>query len=481
MGHKQPPRQSSASLGLWDTVSLIVGIIVGVGIFETPGEVFRKVDGPWTALGVWALGGILSLIGALCYAELASAYPRSGGEYIYLTRAYGPGVGFLFAWAQLAVIRTGAGIAALAFIVADAAGQLIDLTTAGLVATAVLAIAVLSLINVLGTLPGKRTQNFLTLAKVAGLGVIVSAGFFLARPAPATTPAPSAGTGSFWGVTISLSAAMIMVMYTYDGWNEATYVAGEVQGWKTTIPRALLLGTGAVTAIYLLVNAGLLLGLGFDAVSGKDAPPPVTALAAAALGPAGAKALNILILISALGAASATIFAGARLYAGFGADHGLFAPLSRWSPVWHSPAGALWFQAAVSILAVLAVGASGYGKTGFSLLVTVSAPVFWFFFLLTGLSLFVLRIVEPAVERPFRVPGYPVTPLLFCGWSAYMLVGSVMYAGVLGLIGLVILAVGLPLYYLSRKLTPRHRSSFLTTTAVIDSAESEAATQRIAG
>ena len=169
-----PP--APATMGRWDTVSLIVGIIVGVGIFQAPGAVFQSVSGPWSALGVWALGGVLSLAGALCFAELASTYPRSGGEYVYLNRAYGPSVGFLFAWAQLAVIRTGAGIAALAYIVANQARQICDLGEAGLVLTAVLAIALLTLINIFGAIPGKRTQNWLTVAKLLGLAALVSPG-----------------------------------------------------------------------------------------------------------------------------------------------------------------------------------------------------------------------------------------------------------------------------------------------------------------
>lgn len=469
MDQAHAPRPAQAPLGLWDTVSLIVGIIIGVGIFKAPGEVFLNLGGPWAVLGAWTLGGILSLVGALCFAELASTYPRSGGEYVYLTRAYGSAVGFLFAWAQLAVIRTGAGIAALAYIVAEAASQLVDLSDAGLVATAVVVIAALSLVNVLGTIPGKHTQNWLTIAKVVGLAGLVLAGFFLARPAASGAPAAApVAAGSFW-------MAMIFVMYTYDGWNEASYVAGEVHQWRRTVPLALVLGTGAVMAIYLLVNSAILVGLGF--ATAHTVPAPVTTMVSEALGPQGGNAMRLLIIISALGAISGTIFAGARLYAELGADHGLFAPLSRWSHRWQSPAGALWFQAAISIVTVVAVGLCGFGQRGFDVLVTVTAPVFWLFFLLTGLALFVLRIKEPDIERPFRVPGYPFTPLVFCGWCTYMLAGSVIYAKAQGLIGLGILAVGLPLYVLSRKLTPRWKPTFQPTRITLG----EVPTQRVAG
>jgi len=446
MEQAHAPRSVRAPLGLWDTVSLIVGIIVGVGIFKAPGEVFLNLGGPWAVLGAWTLGGVLSLVGALCYAELASAYPRSGGEYVYLTKAYGSPVGFLFAWAQLAIIRTGAGIAALAYIVAEAASQVIELSDAGLVATAVLVIAALSLVNVLGTIPGKRTQNWLTVTKVAGLAGLVTAGFFLTPSPVSAAPATPAASGSFW-------LAMVFVMYTYDGWNEASYVAGEVP--RRTVPVALLIGTGAVMALYLLVNSAILVGLGFATAHTTAAPVPT--VVGDALGPLGGHAMRLIIIVSALGAVSGTIFAGARLYAEFGADHGLFAPLSRWNRRWQSPAGALWFQAAISIVTVLVVGLRGLGQSGFEVLVTVSAPVFWLFFLLTGLALFVLRLKDPGIERPFRVPGYPFTPLVFCAWCAYMLAASVLYAGEQGLIGLAILAAGVPLYFISRKLASRSR------------------------
>src|SRR5262249_20000436 len=184
-------------LGLWDTVSIIVGIIIGVGIFATPGKVFSYAAGPWAALAIWGFAGLLSLVGAFCFAELASTYPRSGGEYVYLTRAYGGWMGFLFAWGQLAVIRTAGSIAGLAYIFADYAGKLWPLDTAGKALLAALAIGVLSVVNVLGVRLGKRTQNALTLFKLAGLAVILLTALLWARPAEPTArtaagPAPRA-------------------------------------------------------------------------------------------------------------------------------------------------------------------------------------------------------------------------------------------------------------------------------------------------
>jgi APA family basic amino acid/polyamine antiporter len=431
-------------LSLWDTVSIIVGIIVGVGIFQAPTDVFENVSGPWAVVGVWALGGLLSLIGALCFAELASTYPRTGGEYLYLTRAYGPFAGFFFAWAQLAVIRTGGSIAAVAYIFGDNAALLWRLSpqTSSLFAAGV--ILLLSCINILGTNPGKKTQNTLTIAKVLGLAGIVLAGFVCAGPHPETAAVAVHTDGSF-------ALAMIFVLYAYAGWNEAVYVSREVQDGRRNVPLALIVGTLSVTVIYLLVNAAYLFGLGFaDArATGKSLPAATVALA---LGDWGAQAILILVMVSALGSINGTIFTAARLYAAFGAGHRLFAPLGRWHPRLGTPAFALLVQAALGVGMVAGVGFYWEGKTGFDSLVKATAPVIWFFFLLTGISVFVLRWKEPDIERPFRVPLYPVLPLIFCGWCGYMLYGSIVYAREQALAGLALLVLGVPFYLVSRLL-----------------------------
>src|SRR5262249_51570057 len=207
-------------------------------------------------IGVWVLGGVLVLVGAFCFAELASTYPRSGGEYVYLTRAFGPLVGYLFAWAQLGIIRTGS-IAAFAYVFANYAGRLWGLDSEWLIVIAALVIIALTSINILGVTLGTGTQNLLTVLKVIGLAGIVLAGFLWARTDQApTTPGEQKG-GWF-------AEAMILVLWTYAGWPEAAYVAAEVKNGRRNIPLALILGTAAVTLIYLIVNVAVLFGLGFQ-------------------------------------------------------------------------------------------------------------------------------------------------------------------------------------------------------------------------
>jgi amino acid transporter len=489
----RPPAVASAvpaaGLGLWDVVSIIVGIVVGTGIYETPPLVLRQVGGPAQALGVWAVCGLLALVGALCYAELASAYPRSGGDYVYLGRAFGPWLGFLFGWAQLAVILTGS-IGMMAYVFADYAGRLWGLSITNRAACAAAAVAALTLLNLLGVVFGKATQNLLTVAKVVGLGGILVAGFgWPAPPAPLVSAATAVGMsvgattpagGAMAAVTAaippaaagSLAFALVLVFVTYGGWNDAAYVAAEVRDGARNIPRALLLGTGAVTVLYVLVNAAYLWALGFDAARSSGAI--AADVLKGPLGVAGERAMCVLVMVSALGAVNGLIFSGARVYSTMGADHPVFTWLGRWSSGRKAPVGALTAQAAISLGMIAVVGTPGgqglvsslltglgggrlewEGHGGFETLLKCTAPVFWLFFLLTGLSLFVLRERDPGLPRPFRVPLYPYLPLVFFATCAYMLHSSIGYAGMHGLVGGLLLLLGLPLYEVSRRLARR--------------------------
>ena len=326
-------------LGLWDAVSIIVGIIIGVGIFEVPAQVFAAVPGPWIALGLWGLGSLFALLGALCFAELASTYPRSGGEYVYLTHAFGPIAGYLFGWAQLAVIRPG-NIAALAYLVGLYGGKLWGLDAWETFGLAVASVVVLTIVNVLGVTLGKDTQNLLTAAKVMGLAAIVVVGFAYGSPANLFKSATASGAPDWF------AESMLLILWTYDGWNEAAYIVAEVKNARRNLPLALLLGTTLVTAIYLIINAAFLSALGFAGAQGTAMPAQVLGLA---WGNFGATAIGVLIIVSALGAINGMIFTTARIYSEFGADHRFFEPLSRWSPRWQTPVCSLLTQAVLTL------------------------------------------------------------------------------------------------------------------------------------
>jgi amino acid transporter len=424
-----------------------------------PASVFGNVQGPLAGLGVWALGGALSLLGALCYAELAAAWPRSGGDYVYLSRAYGPGLGFLFGWAQLVAILTGS-IGAMAYVFADYGVALWQGGDGAAIASgAVLAVTAW---NLGGVSWGRRAQNALTLAKLAGLAGVVAVGL-LGAVAGAVAPAPSPREGAS-----DLGFALVLVLYAYGGWQNAAFVASEVRDPQRNVPRVLLLGTGAIALLYLLVNGAYLGALGFDGLRASSAP--AADVLAAGLGPTAGRIMSALVMISALGAIQGMVFTGARVYASTGRDHAAFAALSRWHPRWGVPARALCAQAAVALAWIGAVGTQrGRGMVdaaldvlgapaipwqhfggGFDTLVASTAPAFWLFMLATGASLFALRRREPETPRPFRVPGYPITPLLFCASCVFMLDASLRYAGGLALAGLLPLALGVPLYLATR-------------------------------
>ncbi|MCU0873439.1 MAG: amino acid permease [Pirellulaceae bacterium] len=459
--HAREPDDDSpyAHLGLWDAVSIILGIVVGTAIFKTPQYVFANVHGPWLGMGCWLLGGVLALLGSLCYAELATTYPRMGGDYVYLTRAFGRGAGFLFGWAQLTVILTGS-IGAMAYAFGDYAVEFFGWDPKHSVWLAVASVAVLTILNMIGVVFGKSVQNLLTAIKVVGLGAIVVAGFAWGGDPSWASQQPMAGPG--------FGLAMVFVLYAYGGWNDAAFVAAEVRHRHRNMPLALILGTAGITVIYLLVNAALLWGLGFEGIKASSAP--AADVAKLAFGTWGSKGISLLVMASALGAINGLIFTGSRIYVSLGADHRIFAWLGRWNAQRGAPLRSLVTQSAIALLLILIVGTQ-VGRDsvdtvmttlqlnplpwdkyfgGFDTLVAATAPVFWAFFLLTGYSLFLLRAIDRDIHRPFSAPFYPLEPILFCGMCHFMLFSAIDYAKGLSLLGLVPLAVGLPLYALSQ-------------------------------
>jgi len=425
------------ALAFGDAIAIIVGIVIGAGIFETPALVAANSGNGIVALGAWVLGGLISLLGALCYGELATTYPHTGGNYYYLLRAFGKPVAFLFAWARMTVIQTGS-IALLAFVFGDYASQLFRLGTYSPSIYAALAIALLTGLNLIGVQQGKVAQNWLTAAKVLGLLLVVGVGLAatIKPPQPTTISSES-----------SLGLVMIFVLLSYGGWNEAAYISAEIRNVRRNMVRSLVWSLGIITAIYLLINLAYLRGLGLAGTAGSQAV--AADLMRAAFGTPGAVFISFLIAISTLGATNATIFTGARTNYALGQDFAGFNFLGRWQRGGNTPAGALLVQGAVSLVLVL------FGtlapRNGFETMVEYTAPVFWFFFLLSVMTIFVLRQREPQVRRPFHVPFYPVTPLIFCIICIYLLYSSVTYTGIGALLGLVVVISGIPILFWTRK------------------------------
>lgn len=426
-------------LSVFDSICIIAGIIVGVGIYETASTVAGAMPNAIWTLAVWVVGGVFTLAGALTYAELASAYPREGGDYVYLTRAYGDWAGFLFAWANLVILRPGF-IASIAFPFAHylekvwrpLAGTRWEAHEA--VIMAAMATVVLTTINVLGVRQGKWMQNLLMLAKAAGIVAVFMVAFWAPTPVSAPEPPRSLNVGG-------LNLAMILVLFTYGGWSEIAYVAAEVRDPRRNLVRSLVWGTVVVTVLYLLVNIAFLHTLGHARMAASQA---VAADTVAVVFPGYASsAISLLICISALGAINGLIFAGARISHALGVDYRIFSLLGRWSHRCETPASALWVQGGMTVVLIILAGS-------FQGVLLYTTGVLWAFFLATGVSLLILRVREPDQPRPYRVLGYPWTPLLFCVSCLFIIHSALAYDARGTLVSTAILCLGLPLYWASR-------------------------------
>lgn len=430
-----------ASLSVVDGALMMVGIIIGIGIFKTPQLVAMFSPNEWVFIGAWVAGGLATLIGALVYAELAAAYPSTGGEYHFLTRALGRPVGFMFAWARTTVIQTGA-IAAVAFVLGDYAQQLFSLGPYGSAIYAALALAALTAVNVAGTYESKTAQNILTFLEVSAMLAICVVGFMVASGT--TSPAPVAPAGDGGPGLGMLGLAMVFVLLTYGGWNEAAYISADLKNVKRDMIRILLIGTFVVMGVYVLINFAYLAVLGLDGLRKSDAV--AAEVMRAGLGDRGAAVVSVIVIFAALSTINASIFTGARLYHALGEDLAL-SKLRVWDSVGNNPRNAIIVQ---SLIAMALVGFGAFARDGFKAMVEYTAPVFWFFLLLVGVSFFVLRMRDPDRERPFRTPLYPVVPALFCLICAYLLYSSLVYTGLGALFGVAVLLLGVPLLFVVR-------------------------------
>jgi APA family basic amino acid/polyamine antiporter len=427
-------------LSLSDAVAIIVGIVIGAGIFRTPSLVAANTANDTLFLLAWVLGGAVSLIGALCYAELTTAFPHAGGDYHFLRKAYGKRIAFLFAWARMTVIQTGS-IALLAFIFGDYFTQLYRLGEYSSVIYAAMVVVVLTGINVAGIKLGTGVQKLFTATEILGALLVIAAGLFFAPPLVesrvAAAPASSIGSGDFIGL------AMVFVLLTFGGWNEAAYISAELKDGRRRMVKVLLISLGIITAIYLLINLAFLQALGHQAMANSNAVG--VDLLQQVWGPTGVWLIGIIVAISALTSVNATIFTGARTSYAMGKDFPLFSALGKWNYNTSGPLNAFIVQ---GIIALALVSLGLFTRSGFETIIDYTAPVFWFFFLLVGISLFVLRKKEPDAPRPFLVPLYPVLPLIFCCTSAYLLYSSLAYTGIGALVGLAVLATGVVVLFI---------------------------------
>lgn len=422
------------ALRLIDAIVLIVGIVVGAGIFRAPSVVAANSPSEYWFMAAWVLGGVISLTGALCYSELSSTFPNAGGDYHFLKIAFGKRFSFLFAWSRVTVTQTGS-IALLAYIAGDYLSEILPL---GIYASSFYAAGIvifLTLINVLGVRFGTGTQKLLIALQFLGILVIVLTGFLIEPTVtvPATVQSMDAGISP----NASISLALIFVLLTFGGWNEAAYISSELKTGSRKMAMVLIVSILIITLIYLFMNLAFLNVLGLDGMAASEAVG--VDMMRTTLGKKGVLLIGLLVSLFAITSLNTTIFTGARANYALGKDFSPLAFLGKWNSTKSTPVNSLLLQGAIAI-ALIVFGA--FARNGFEAMVDFTAPVFWFFFLCTGISLFVLRKKKPAVPRPFKVPLYPFTPLLFVGFCAYMLYSSLSVTGTGALVGIALLLVG---------------------------------------
>lgn len=434
------------ALGLFSTTMVVMGGIIGAGIFINPYVVAREVHHPAEILGAWALGGMVAMAGAFVYAELGARMPEVGGQYAYLREAYPPGLAFLYGWALLLVVQTG-GMAAVAVTFAHYAREIAPMALSN-ATLAVLVLGVLTLINCLGVRAGSAVQSGLMVIKILAIAFLVGCGWLLTHhAAPTAAPLPMPPVAA----VAAFAAAMAPVMFSYGGYQTANFIAGEVKRPEVTLPRGLVLGVAGVTLLYLGVNAVALRALGPAGLGAATAP--ASAVMRIALGSRGAEIIAAGIAISALGFLSQAMLTAPRVYYAMARDGVFLERVARLHPRFGSPSTAIAVQTGWAVLLALTGTYAG--------LVDYVVFADWIFFGLAGASLFVFRRTHPVGERDpavFRTPGYPVIPGLFVLVALWIVVSVVRTSPAGTLLGAALLASGVPAFLWWRQASARSGS-----------------------
>jgi APA family basic amino acid/polyamine antiporter len=430
------------ALGPFDATMVVIGGIIGSGIFINPYIVAGRLDSTTLVLGAWAAGGAIALAGALSYAELGSLFPKAGGQYVYLRDAYHPLAGFLYGWALLALIESGA-VAAVAITFANYALRLIGRPDLAPVPLAIAAIVSLSVVNYLGVKPGSRVLNVLVVLKVAALAILILAGalapgtegWWSAERATAPDAAP---------VAIAFGAALIPILFAYGGWQNANYIAEEIDNPRRNLPLSLLAGTTAVVVIYVLVNAVYLRALGLEGLAATRTP--ASDAAAGLFGGWGDTFVTASIAISTFGFLDLAILAPTRVYYAMAADGLFLSGLAKLHPIYRTPWLAIVIQSTWSCI----LAATG----SYERLLNYVVFADWIFFGLTVSTVLVFRRTHPLGARSdgsYRSPGYPVVQILFVLISAAVVLSVVRDDPSSALRGALLLAAGIPVFYWFRR------------------------------
>jgi APA family basic amino acid/polyamine antiporter len=441
-------------LGLIDSTTIVMGTMIGSGIFIVSADISRQVQSPGLMILTWIITAVLTMIAALSYGELAAAMPQAGGQYVYLREAFGPLFGFLYGWTLFTVIQTGT-IAAVAVAFAKFAGVFFPaisaeeyiapfLNTQQLVAIVILIL--LTWVNTRGLKTGSLVQNTFTFAKTAALLGLIGFGFLAGRNEAAT----ARNFGSLWenaswtwDTVRVVGVAMVGALFSADAWNNVTFTAGEVRNPRRNLPLSLALGVGAVCGLYILCNLVYLSVLPLEAIQSAPQDRVATAVASQIWGPAGVGLLAIAIMISTFGCVNGMVLAGARVYYAMALDKLFFRKAAQLDPVHHTPAPSLWMQCVWACLLTLT------GRYSDLLDYVIFAVLV--FYILTIAGVFVLRRTRPGMERPYRAFGYPVLPAIYIVVAGLIEVLLLLYKPNYTWPGLILVLLGIPVYFWWRK------------------------------
>ncbi len=425
-------------LSLWDVVMIVIGGVIGSGIFLTPSKIAAAVDSPLLMLAVWVVGGLLSFFGAVAFAELGAAMPEAGGVYVYLREAYGPLPSFLFGWTLFLVIDSGA-IATLAVAFShNILPRFVGLTKIEMNVVAAAFVVLLGIVNYLGTRRGAWVQNVTSYLKTSAIGIIVVAVFFFAKGQGQVRNFVEPSSGPFnFGLLGAFGAGLVATLWAYKGWESATYSAGEVKDPRKNLPLGILIGMAAIIALYVLVNLAYLYVMPVGTIAASQGRVALEAMEIVT-GPFGASLITFLILFSILGAANQNMLCSPRVYFAMARDGLFFRRFAECHPKHLTPHVSIVGITIWSILLTL---------TGtFEQLFTYVVFGQWIFFGLTVAAVFVLRRKRPGLERPYKTWGYPVTPAVFIVAAVGVAVFSLLDAFKNAMFGLVLIGLGVPAY-----------------------------------
>ena len=436
-------------LGIRHGIAMCAGMVIGSGIFKSTPMVAASISSPSGLLLVWLIGGALSFCGALCFAEMAAAFPDAGGDYHFLRKAYGPRLAFLFAWSRFAVIHTGF-IAILAYVFADYVNAALPLGPHGTGWLAAGTVVLLCAINLRGVRTGMGAQTGFVAVVVCGMLALGAAGgwmVFKGLPPLNAAPVPPAS---------AYGQAMIFVMLAYGGWSDAATLSAELRAGARGIVLTLIGGMALVTVLYTLVNWSYVRVLGHAGLAASSAPAASAMLLA--FGRVGEWLVVGAVAVTSIAVINALLIAGARTTYAVARDSGMLGAVGTWNGARGIPAAALL---TIGGVALLQTALAGLTRGAFDTLVDFVSPVYWFFLLLSGAAVIILRRRFPAAPRLFRVPLYPWLPLLFCATSAYVLYATLAYVKAGALAGLAVLALGtllLPWFGGSSRVASRYGS-----------------------